>query len=454
MGIGMEINLVKGAYIDGAFMHVKTPNTGIVLDFGVELQNIFSDAGKFRQPKLPLPMEELKKLKVDYVIITHGHFDHCGGYGLIKILWPNARILMTRPTFYFTNILCYDAICVAEKNKVKPLFGEEDLTRTNEMVEIIENSSWFKLGDVLMRCPPSGHIRGANSVIINYKGKNLMYSADICFWDQPTVLGADMRLDEKIDLLIMDATNGTEIFPNQDAEYDSAAESAKKTIGNDGVVFSPTFAVGRSTDVTINYLNHGIKMVDIDGMARDTYYISRHPEKGWWEKTININYYGNSSVHPIQNRFEREEEEIHGRKKSCIVSTAGVGEFGPAASYIPKIGREPKNSIQVFGHMFEGSPTQQLFNIDNLDSDDMENLKTGRTIKIRGEEHIIRAQVEHFQISSHADQKGALKFVGRNRPKRVVFTHSSKQAKNCLIEKLRNSPIKAEAAKNGMKLEL
>lgn len=471
---GMEINLVKGAYIDGAFVYVKTPNTSILLDFGVELQNVFEGGGKFRQPKLPMPIEELKKLRVDYIIITHGHLDHCGGFGLINLLWPNAKVLMTRPTFYFTNILNFDTIRVAEKNNQPPLFVQANLTAANKMVEIIENSGWFRVGDVLMRCPASGHIRGANSVIINYKNKNFMYSADICFWDQPTVLGADIRLEEKIDLLLMDATNGAEIFPNQTAEWIRGAEMTKKTLDNGGTVFSPAFAVGRSTDIIINNANYGIEKQYVDGLARRTISRSCDLLMGWWEKTVDLNikilrdiYHGEeedgeeneykkieglSEVESVY--FHEEREAIAKGKSNCITSTAGVGEFGPASSYIPRVGANPKNMISVYGHTFEGSPTQQLFQDDNIDDNILDNLEKGRVIKIRGQEHIIRSQVEHFQISSHADQKGVLKFIGRNKPKRVVFTHSSREAKNCLIDRLKNSPIKAESGFNGMKMEL
>ncbi len=64
---------------------------------------------------------------------------------------------------------------------------------------------------------------------------------------------------------------------------------------------------------------------------------------------------------------------------------------GPAAYYIQKLGKKPSNAVFLVSFQIPGTPGREL-------------LETGRCV-INGELQKIKAQIDHFDFSSHCGAK-------------------------------------------------
>ena len=80
------------------------------------------------------------------------------------------------------------------------------------------------------------------------------------------------------------------------------------------------------------------------------------------------------------------------KKSGVIISPAGMLRGGPAAYYIQRLGKKQGNAVFLVSYQIPGTPGREL-------------LETGRCV-IDGKLRKIKAQVKHFDFSSHcgADQ--------------------------------------------------
>jgi putative mRNA 3-end processing factor len=119
------------------------------------------------------------------------------------------------------------------------------------------------------------------------------------------------------------------------------------------------------------------------------------------------------------------------RTPSVIISPAGMLKGGPSQFYISKVGKKANNAVFLVSYQIPGTPGKELLD---------KGLCT-----IDGKVRKIKAQVQHFDFSSHCGAshlKEALKRIG-GKPK-VFAVHGAEG--NCeLLAKWANTELGLEA---------
>jgi len=137
------------------------------------------------------------------VVHTHLHFDHCGGtlkYGNnseIVPTFPNAKLWVSKLQWEWA---------INPNSREAPAFPPENIlpmTDTNKLHFIHEEGELFPGFYVLFA---NGHTRGQLIPVIDYKGKKLIYCADLI----PTMANVPLSFISAYDLFQLDVLNEKE----------------------------------------------------------------------------------------------------------------------------------------------------------------------------------------------------------------------------------------------------
>src|SRR5574344_305977 len=142
--------------------------------------------------------------KIESVILTHAHYDHCG---LLPVLAKNGydgNIYATPATRDLANIVMMDSARIqardaeylakqankkGEKFTWKPLFTEKDVTKAaDQIVSLSYNRSMYIAPDVQLEFFDAGHILGSSFAYVtisgqrNSSGKKTVTGSSVDFW--------------------------------------------------------------------------------------------------------------------------------------------------------------------------------------------------------------------------------------------------------------------------------
>ena len=149
---------------------IRNQDHTIIIDPGLG-KDMGSNEGKLMEK---LKIANIDSSEVDYVIISHGHWDHIGGIATSdgKLYFPNAHYFMPQKEWEFWT---------SEKNlEMMPenlvLWAREDLPPIRNKVTMLYGNEEFIPG--ITAIPAYGHTPGQIALLINSKSKNLFYVAD------------------------------------------------------------------------------------------------------------------------------------------------------------------------------------------------------------------------------------------------------------------------------------
>ena len=151
-------------------------DTGIGHKYDKKFQKIYAIDHENYNLKKSLNQIGLEERDITDVILTHLHFDHCGGTtyydnsGKLKITFPNAKIWTQEKHLQWAlNPNARERASFIKEN-IQPLAESEQLTVVNGETEVIPG---VQLKVV------NGHTEAQQLVLINYKDKQILFAADL-----------------------------------------------------------------------------------------------------------------------------------------------------------------------------------------------------------------------------------------------------------------------------------
>jgi len=408
---------------------LQTPESNVLIDCGINVaaQNNTDRFPDFRASKLAIE-------KLDAVIVSHAHLDHCGFIPYLYKYGYDGPVYCTEPTRDLMTLLQLDAIDVGEREeKVLPFTSKEIRRMIRHTITIDYEEVADITPDMRLTLYNAGHILGSSIVHLHVGDglHNLVYTGDLKFGDTRLLEAADFEFP-RVETLIIESTYGGryDIQPKRRDAEEELINIVKTTVSRGGKLLIPVFSVGRSQEVML-VLENAYRRdeefdipVYLDGMIWEATAIhTSYPE--YLKRHIKHRIFNGHNPFLAEN-FERvnskDRYDIIDSKEPCIIlATSGMMTGGPSVEYFKNLADDSKNTLAFVGYQAEGSLGRRIQN--GLRELPIEKKGKTTTLKVNMEVKTIDG------FSGHADRRQLLGYSKKinPRPSRVIVVHGEEK---------------------------
>jgi putative mRNA 3-end processing factor len=388
---------------------VKTEKTQILLDYGAMLNH---------EPGFPM---HVPPKDVDAIVLSHSHLDHSGA---IPIFYVQGKkpLYTNRLSMELNQLLISDFIHLSSYYLPFEYLELKSMTQNSRHVDFNVEQ---RVGDIAFQFKNAGHIPGSVQTLVEAEGKRLLYTGDFNIVSTRLLEGAKMDYGD-LDAVIIESTYANEEHTERKELEKRFVETCSDVVEKGGTVLVPAFGVGRSQELACVLAAHHFEYpVTIDGMAREVSRVMmNYPQFLRDERAFADAMHSTNWVEGWRDR-RRAAKTV-----GVIISPAGMLKGGPAMFYASKIGKRSTNAIFLVSYQIPGTPGKEL-------------MEKGICV-IDGKMRKVKAQVQHFDFSSHCgagELREALSRLG-GKPK-VYVVHGAEG----------NCELLAKWAKNELGLE-
>jgi Cft2 family RNA processing exonuclease len=433
----MKVTFLGGSNEVGASSSlVEMDGRKILIDCGIRMSS----------DKDPIPdLAPLKKGALDAFLLTHAHLDHTGAAPLIHAAYPRTPIYTTPASIGLIDILLRDSLKIMkeqeEKEREIPLYSLETVNSMLATIQPIHFGFPKVLFDsVQVTFFPAGHILGAASIFIRGREGSILVSGDISVTSQISVAGMPVP-PVRPDVVIMESTYGTNLHANREVEERKLVEKiATVILEQQGKVLIPAFALGRAQEIILSLLKAFQKRelpdfpVYVDGMVRNICLAyTQHPKYVTPYLQKKILKFGDpffGAVEQIRRVVKPADREkiVRESPPCCIVSSSGMLTGGPSQYYARELAGNERNLIAITGYQDEEAPGRQLLALQAA---------AERTLTIEGKTVEVRAAVEKYSLSAHADGGQIAGLIAQLKASDVLLVHGEDSARAGLADMLK-----------------
>jgi len=242
--------------VTGCCHLLRTARANVLLDFGLHQGSPEEEAQNRRLPAFDAR-------RIDAVVLSHAHIDHCGRLPLLPRMGCRAPIWSTPATRELCAIMLPDSAHMQEHDAqraarhrapqdVHPLYDHDDVEH------VLRNFSDLAYGrpqpiaeGVTLTFHDAGHILGSSIVELNVEENGrrlrLVFSGDLGNW--PVPLLRDPEVLTGADVLLLESTYGDRDHKDRVTTVEALAAILATARGQGGKVLVPAFAVGRSQEL-------------------------------------------------------------------------------------------------------------------------------------------------------------------------------------------------------------
>ncbi len=421
-------------------MLVETEESCVLLDCGISAG---ANHPTTAYPRIDTDDFEIDKL--DAVIISHAHLDHCGFLPFLYKYGYDGPIYCSEPTSVLMTLLQLDYLDIFNKEGGYAPYDQKDVR------EAVLHTIPIKYGvvtdvapDIKLTLHNAGHIIGS-SIVHLHIGEglhNLIFTGDFKF-------GRTMLLEPaacsfpRAETLVMESTYGgpDDVMSDRETVEGRLAKIVNEAAEKGGKVLIPTLAVGRAQEIML-VLNAYMKNklikelpIFIEGMISEATAIhTAYPEYLARDLREQILY---KDINPFQSDYfsvvdhPSDREKIAAGQPAVILATSGMMEGGPAIDYFRYLASDERNALVFVSYQVEGTLGNRLKNGAR------EVSMMNRNGKVEALKVNLRVEsVEGF--SGHSDRNQLFNFLKRvsPRPSRVIVGHGERRKSDLFAQQV------------------
>lgn len=404
--------------------------------------------------------------KIDYVLLTHAHLDHCGRLPLLVKRGFRGEIVTTAATRELSRLVMLDAAHLQEEEARHRTHGlhhdnkhEPAISPLYSILDAFLVLDFFgrkaDYGNPLELVPgirvtffDAGHILGSASIFLELeeqgRRRSVLFSGDIGNTGRPIL--RNPATPSKADVVVMETTYGDRLHkpfkPSVEELYTAVAETFKRG----GNVIIPTFALERAQEL-LYVLREGIEnnrlprstqvFLDSPMAISATEIFERHPEC-YDPETAELFREGRDPFHLPGLHFTRESAESiainHIVGGAIIMAGSGMCTGGRIKHHLKNALDREQSSIVFVGYAAKGTLARKI--IDGA-----------KEVRIYGEEIPVRAQIHTINgFSAHADQAELLAWHSQaGNPARTFLAHGEEETMGQFAKLLQNTQVEMPA---------
>ncbi len=429
-----DLNREGGIGANSLFIQLGDLN--ILVDSGLNPKQV----GRVATPDF----KPLRGVALDLIIITHCHLDHIGSLPVVMREHPNTPVIMTTSSRMLIERMLHNSANVMLRQKEEenisdyPLFTHDEIDRCGKRLTGLPfgHAKHFRgaRDEIEIIFHPAGHVAGAAAVEIHHKHRQIFITGDVLFENQRTLAGAKFPAGH-FDTLIMETTRGITERPagkERLNEVNRLVTTINDTIQRGGSMLLPVFALGRMQEIfailhdarkfgklvpcPIYTGGLGVDLADyFDEIARKTKHVQ-----------FSRNILKDLQVKPTPRKLVPGEEPA--QKAIYIVSSGMMVERTPSYVLASGMAGYARNTIGFVGYCDPDTPGGQL--LASRPGDDF--LFKAINVKCK-----LKAKVERFELSGHADREELLEFAVQTGARSIVLTHGEPQARAWFADQLK-----------------
>jgi len=232
--------------VTGSCTLVECGPTKLLIDFGL-IQGTDNDKAENIRP-LPFLLSEL-----DAVILTHGHMDHTGRVPLLPRSGFKGKIITHAASAELATLIWFDSIKIHDSGE--PLYDEKAVNDTLGLVQGIRYNQEIEINEVKITLFDAGHILGSSHVLLNYKGKRVVFSGDIGVKHTPIIRDPFTQWERNVHAVVIESTYGNRLHKDREKTVEEFRGIVDTAIKEKGIIIIPAFAIGRTQEL-LYHLNH------------------------------------------------------------------------------------------------------------------------------------------------------------------------------------------------------
>lgn len=443
----MTIQFLGGAKtVTGSCFFVKTDNLKFLVDCGA-----FQGPEELEDRNYePFPFNPAD---IDFVFLTHAHFDHCGRIPVLVKQGFKGRIICTQPTRDLAKVILLDSANLQEEESKrwevkakmeemrKPLFTEQDVEECMKYFEVYPYGTSVNLShDCEFRLRDSGHILGSAIIELWIKNsadrlRKLVFSGDL---GQPGArIVNDPDLIRDADYVICESTYGNRLHKDRNEtvlELLAALQSAQREGGN---VLIPSFAIERTQEILYelnlfieNKLISNLPVYLDSPMASRATEIFRQYPDFYDEDAKRLIQKGDDPFDfPGLTKIESTEESkrLVSKKGIVIIAGSGMCTGGRILHHLKNNIENPTTHLVIVGYQVAGTLGRRFVDKEKV-------------VKIMGQDYQNNAKLFTLNgFSGHGDQRDLrywLRGFGHT-PRQVFLVHGDPEIINDFAQNLK-----------------
>ncbi|NLW84274.1 MAG: MBL fold metallo-hydrolase [Phycisphaerae bacterium] len=397
--------------------------------------------------------------KVDAILLTHAHLDHCGLIPKFVKQGFKGPIYATEATAEIAKIVLLDAGKLQEEDAefkkkrhikegrqgprpVEPLYTVLDAEASFAQFRPIKFKEVIPVGDGIEAAfHTAGHILGAAVIKVdvcrNGECRTILFTGDFGRTDKPIL--KDPATFTQADYLLVESTYGDRVHSTVEDTKTQLCDAVNETHKAGGNIIVPSFSVGRSQEV-LYYMNellredripHIMTFLDSPMAVKVTEVFRKHPEL-YDEKMAQL-VMRNESPFSFQGlklvQSTSESKAInHIRGTIMIIAGSGMCTGGRVKHHLVNNITRPESTILFVGYQANGTLGRSILNGDP-------------EVRILGQTYPVTARIAQVHgFSAHADRQEILDWLRHieTPPRKVFLVHGEKESahafKDFLVE--------------------
>jgi metallo-beta-lactamase family protein len=395
--------------------------------------------------------------KLDYMILSHAHIDHCGLIPRLVKEGFKGQIFCTAPTMDLAKILLMDSAKIqmqdveysnkhrARKGQplLEALYTEDDAIAALGQFKIVDYHEEYAITPrIKFQFTDAGHVLGSAAVHITVledgKETQISFSGDVGRYGD--LLLKNPQTFPQADYILLESTYGDSLHKDIGPIEDALLEVIKHTCEiKKGKVIIPAFSVGRTQE-----LLYALNALELRGVLPDVPYYVDSPlsEKATQILKDHSEVY-NKDVKEVM-KVDADPFAFKGLKfiqstiesialnddvRPCvIISSSGMAEAGRVKHHIKNNINNKKNTILMVGYAEPNSLGGRL-------------ARGEKEVDIFGDPYLVNADVQSIKsMSAHGDYEDLLRFLSCQDPmlvKKLFLVHGEYEVQQHFADKLK-----------------